>query len=367
MKVYGSILLFITLFILPSVYGECYIRTHGEINEDIINDIENFCGYKLGVYEEIFGENFNITIEVFDRKDKLELYVGRKLPGYAYSIYEFNKVNVKASNLSSSKYFISPYILLFREIPKEVGYQVFFQSLKGRSVPLWFEYAIPYYVSGDWDMTMFRKISNKERGLLSFEELSSARKIGRKKNLAIAQFYTIGKFFFDKGYYENLKELMNNLQKYGFSKAFELTYNQSLEDFEKEYMKYMENLSKFEEEVYLRATIPVVSNDVDLYYAWDSLSKFCISNNMIFTQANLSNPILKKADFVIILGGPRAKDIGDFVSGMLTKKEKEEIEEEGRIIFKRDVWKRGQLVLIIAGKDRFYTKKLVEEYLGRRS
>lgn len=74
----------------------------------------------------------------------------------------------------------------------------------------------------------------------------------------------------------------------------------------------------------------------------------------------------KNERLIIILGGPKAYDgVGEIVQEVLNEKEQKLIIEGKRRIFvKADIWRRPQLVIIIAGKNRQLTAEKVIEYLN---
>ncbi len=73
----------------------------------------------------------------------------------------------------------------------------------------------------------------------------------------------------------------------------------------------------------------------------------------------------KQSPFVIILGGPDAYDgVGAYVREALTADEQNSIRTGTRgIIIKSDVWSNGQVVLVLAGPDRWGTARKVKGYL----
>jgi hypothetical protein len=73
----------------------------------------------------------------------------------------------------------------------------------------------------------------------------------------------------------------------------------------------------------------------------------------------------KRERLIIILGGPEAYEgIGDYVKQALTEEECNDARTGKRIIFiKSNVWAKPQMIIIIAGKDRYSTRDRVVEYL----
>ena len=73
----------------------------------------------------------------------------------------------------------------------------------------------------------------------------------------------------------------------------------------------------------------------------------------------------KKERLIIILGGPDAYDgVGKYVREALTEEECNDARTGKRVIFiKHDVWAKPQIVIIIAGKDRYSTGDRINKYL----
>jgi plastocyanin len=72
----------------------------------------------------------------------------------------------------------------------------------------------------------------------------------------------------------------------------------------------------------------------------------------------------KKEKFIVILGGPDAYDgVGEIVQEVLSDEEEKLIREKGsrKMIVKTNVWRKGQVVHVIAGSDRNQTKKAHED------
>ncbi len=73
----------------------------------------------------------------------------------------------------------------------------------------------------------------------------------------------------------------------------------------------------------------------------------------------------KKERLIIILGGPDAYDgVGKYVREALTEEECNDARSGKRLIFiKHNVWAKPQIVIIIAGKDRYSTGDRITKYL----
>ncbi len=72
----------------------------------------------------------------------------------------------------------------------------------------------------------------------------------------------------------------------------------------------------------------------------------------------------KEEKFIVILGGHEAYEgVGDIVKGILTPQEMKYIWTQGnrKMYVKTNVWTNGQVVRVIAGSDRYQTKKSHEE------
>jgi hypothetical protein len=70
----------------------------------------------------------------------------------------------------------------------------------------------------------------------------------------------------------------------------------------------------------------------------------------------------KTNTYILILGGHRASEgVGEIVERVLNQQEKEEITREKRMIVKLNLWKDGQVVVILAGPDREQTCAVCQE------
>lgn len=72
----------------------------------------------------------------------------------------------------------------------------------------------------------------------------------------------------------------------------------------------------------------------------------------------------KEEKFIVILGGPDAYDgVGEKVRKALAAEEQNHLREKGnrKMYVKTNVWRKGQVVYIIAGSDRDQTRKAHEE------
>jgi plastocyanin len=72
----------------------------------------------------------------------------------------------------------------------------------------------------------------------------------------------------------------------------------------------------------------------------------------------------REEKFIVILGGPDAYDgVGEIVQKVLSDEEAKQIREKGnrKMYVKTNVWRKGQVVHVIAGSDRNETKKAHED------
>lgn len=113
--------------------------------------------------------------------------------------------------------------------------------------------------------------------------------------------------------------------------------------------------------------ITVLANSVD-YNLASGFFGF-LENNGIEVTRTIGSEFnrYKDSKFIVILGGPDAYNgVGDIVSGVITDREAENIREEGsgKMIVKTNVWRKGQVVMILAGSNREMTQEACEENKG---
>lgn len=121
--------------------------------------------------------------------------------------------------------------------------------------------------------------------------------------------------------------------------------------------------------------ITVLSNDIDWGIKGQYIKEHFEKLGAIVTRVKPSEfEVYKKSNIIIILGGPRAYGgVGEYVKQVLDEYEQEKIiNGEQGIFIKRDVWIRGQIVIVLAGKDRYqtgekaltYSKGVNEDYVN---
>ena len=111
--------------------------------------------------------------------------------------------------------------------------------------------------------------------------------------------------------------------------------------------------------------ITVLSNDIDWGIKGQYIKEHFEKLGAIVTRVKPSEfEVYKKSNIIIILGGPRAYGgVGEYVKQVLDEYEQEKIiNGEQGIFIKRDVWIRGQIVIVLAGKDRYQTGEKILTY-----
>lgn len=110
--------------------------------------------------------------------------------------------------------------------------------------------------------------------------------------------------------------------------------------------------------------IVLLANDIDYSLANDFFG-FLRNRGMEVTRVTAQEFDAKKEEkFIVILGGPDAYDgVGEKVRKALTVEEENYLREKGnrKMYVKTNVWRKGQVVYIIAGSDRNETRKAHEE------
>lgn len=76
--------------------------------------------------------------------------------------------------------------------------------------------------------------------------------------------------------------------------------------------------------------------------------------------------VYKESPIVVILGGPEAYDgVGSYVQQVLSLEEQNAIiNGEAGMFIKTNVWKNGQVVIVLASQDRWGTSRKIKAYLG---
>ena len=114
----------------------------------------------------------------------------------------------------------------------------------------------------------------------------------------------------------------------------------------------------------VKRKVTLLANSID-YNLSGELRGHLKSNGMDIiytTPENFSDYTDSK--FIVILGGPDAYDgVGEVVQGILDESEQAFLRVHGnrKMYIKTNVWKRGQVVMVIAGSDREETRKAGEE------
>ncbi len=111
--------------------------------------------------------------------------------------------------------------------------------------------------------------------------------------------------------------------------------------------------------------VTVLSNDIDWNIKGQYIKEHFEKMGATVTRAKPEEfETYKKNKIIIILGGPKAYDgVGEYVKQVLDENEQEKVINGKQGIFiKRDVWERGQIVIVLAGKDRYQTGEKVLTY-----
>lgn len=110
--------------------------------------------------------------------------------------------------------------------------------------------------------------------------------------------------------------------------------------------------------------IVLLANDIDYENAQDFYG-FLGNKGMEVIRVTASTfDANKQEKFIVILGGPDAYDgVGEIVKQVLSAEEQNQVREKAsrKMIVKTNVWRKGQVVHVIAGADRNQTKKGHEE------
>ncbi|MCK4432865.1 MAG: right-handed parallel beta-helix repeat-containing protein [Methanomicrobia archaeon] len=114
--------------------------------------------------------------------------------------------------------------------------------------------------------------------------------------------------------------------------------------------------------------ITLVANTIDYELAGEFI-EFLDMNNVLITPISAADfPDHQEDKIILILGGPDAYDgIGYIVQNTLDGNEIDLIRKEGNfaMFIKTNIWKDGQLVLVLAGSDRDLTKAAWMENKGQ--
>lgn len=108
--------------------------------------------------------------------------------------------------------------------------------------------------------------------------------------------------------------------------------------------------------------VVVVANSIDYGLAMDFLEYLRGEGISVILSSSRSD--LEDHDFIIILGGPEAYEgVGGIVKEVLNEAEQGELRVGGasNMYIKADVWRAGQIVMVLAGSDRHRTQKAWRE------
>lgn len=111
----------------------------------------------------------------------------------------------------------------------------------------------------------------------------------------------------------------------------------------------------------------VLANDIDWKIKGESLKEHLENLGVVVVKVKPEEfEKYKDSKLVIILGGPKAYGgVGDYVKQALSSEEQERIiKGEQGIFIKRDVWTEKQIVIVLAGKDRYQTGEKVTRYMS---
>lgn len=111
--------------------------------------------------------------------------------------------------------------------------------------------------------------------------------------------------------------------------------------------------------------VTILSNDIDWNIKGMELKGKLESMGAMVTRVSAGEfEGYKNSRLIVILGGPKAYDgVGDYVKQVLSEEEQQKIiNGEQGIFIKRDVWRDGQIVIVIAGQGRTETGMKVSTY-----
>jgi len=111
--------------------------------------------------------------------------------------------------------------------------------------------------------------------------------------------------------------------------------------------------------------IKILSNDIDWNIQGNYLKKHLEKMGVAVTRITPQDfETYKKSKIIVILGGPKAYyGVGKYVKQVLNEYEQKSIiNGEQGIFIKRDVWDEGQIVIVLAGKERYQTGAKVLKY-----
>jgi hypothetical protein len=109
--------------------------------------------------------------------------------------------------------------------------------------------------------------------------------------------------------------------------------------------------------------VTILANSIDGKLAEEFIDYLTDTGIDVYLTDNETFSNYNKKSYIIILGGPDAYEgVGEIVSQILTEEEKEKIRQEKAWIKKKNVFRNGQVVHILAGRDRNATVEVWREY-----
>lgn len=108
--------------------------------------------------------------------------------------------------------------------------------------------------------------------------------------------------------------------------------------------------------------VTILANNIDLSLAKEFISYLEQNGIKVYTTDKNNFSIYNEKPYVIILGGHEAYEgIGEIVSNIMTEEERNNVKQGKMMIKKRDIYRSGQVVYILAGKDREATAQVWKE------
>lgn len=107
--------------------------------------------------------------------------------------------------------------------------------------------------------------------------------------------------------------------------------------------------------------VTVVANSIDREWNSDFVNFLKSERDVTLVHPSEFDVYMNSA-YIVILGGNKALEgTGEIVDSMLTEEEKSSAAEEGSMVVKLNVWRTGQVVVVLAGREREHTKAVCEE------
>ncbi|NJE85227.1 hypothetical protein E3E23_05230 [Thermococcus sp. CX2] len=116
----------------------------------------------------------------------------------------------------------------------------------------------------------------------------------------------------------------------------------------------------------LTPEVVVLANDIDWDIRGDLLASQLETLGLSVKRVTANEfEAYKESPIVVILGGPEAYDgVGSYVQQALSLEEQNAIiDGEAGMFIKTDVWVEGQVVIVLAGQDRWGTSRKIKAYL----